>query len=364
MADDYGLSPGKDSRLIEAPHVPHTLPSPARPRDFPIALIGAGNISEFHLRAYRREGYHVVAIADRNLAKAEARRDEFFPDASATTDHRALLQRDDIAIVDITPHPADRAPLIREALAAGKHVLSQKPLADSLAEARELAALATQNGVHLAVNQNGRWAPHFLYLRRALATGIVGEVRSVDFQLQWDQTWIAGNESFEQIHHLVLGDFAIHWFDITACFMGETRPERVYASLRKFSGQRYRPPALAAVIIDYPEAQVRMAFNAHTTAGEEDTTTIVGSAGTLRARGRGLNEQSRIDLFLGDQHAVAPLQGSWFADGFAGTMGELICALEENREPEHHAANNLRSLALCFAALKSADTGKPVHPEL
>ena len=56
------------------------------------------------------------------------------------------------------------------------------------------------------------------------------------------------------------------------------------------------------------------------------------------------------------------LKGSWFPDGFHGTMGELLCAIEEKREPTHSARNNLASLALCFAAVASAERGEPVVP--
>jgi predicted dehydrogenase len=48
-------------------------------------------------------------------------------------------------------------------------------------------------------------------------------------------------------------------------------------------------------------------------------------------------------------------------DGMGGTMGELLCAIEEGREPGHSARNNLKSLELCFAALASADSGQPVR---
>ena len=51
------------------------------------------------------------------------------------------------------------------------------------------------------------------------------------------------------------------------------------------------------------------------------------------------------------------LQGTWFTNGFRGAMGELLCAIEENREPTHSAHNNLNTLALSFAALASADSG-------
>jgi len=56
------------------------------------------------------------------------------------------------------------------------------------------------------------------------------------------------------------------------------------------------------------------------------------------------------------------LQGCWFSDGFHGTMGELLSAIEEDREPENGARENLKSLALCFAAVASAERRRPVVP--
>lgn len=355
--DDYGLSPVKQSRIIEAPAVNYLPPRPRDPGRHRIGLIGAGGISEFHLKAYAGAGWNVVAIADRTLAKAEARRDAFFPQAEVTNDAVSLLERADITVLDITPHAKDRIPLVRAALLAGKHVLSQKPFVLDLAEGRELVALAERFGLRLAVNQNGRWAPHFSYLRHAVAGGLIGEVRSLDFNLQWDQTWIAGLEHFECMPHLVLFDFAIHWFDIVTCLMGAQRAESVSASVRSVVGQQFRPPALASVTINYPHAQVRMSFNAHTTLGEEDVTTVVGSEGTLRSRGPGLNDQPAIEVYLPSGQARVPLQGCWFESGFLGTMGELLCAIEEEREPENSARSNLPALELCFAALRSADQG-------
>ncbi len=359
--DDYGLSPTKEVSQIEPPKVDYLPPKPKnyQPK---IGLIGTGGISEFHLKNYRACGYDVVALASRTRAKAEARRDEFYPDAEVYDDHRAILERADIEVVDVTPHPADRLPILREALEAGKHVLSQKPFVLNLADGEELAALAEKRGVRLAVNQNGRWAPHFSYLHHAIADGLIGRVTSVDFSLQWDQTWIAGNAEFEKIHHLILFDFAVHWFDIATCFMAAQEPQRVFASAVKFGEQAYQPPALASAIIDYPEAQVRLAFNAHTRLGEEDVTTVVGTRGTLRTRGPGLNDQPRAEIYLEAGQAIVPLEGCWFDSGFQGTMGELLCAIEEGREPYHSAKNNLKSLELCFAALASANSGQPVKP--
>jgi predicted dehydrogenase len=165
---------------------------------------------------------------------------------------------------------------------------------------------------------------------------------------------------FENMEHLVLLDFAIHWFDILQCFMGGRRAKWVFAAEAGFSSQVYQAPSLASVIVQYPEAQARMSFNAHTQCGEEDTTTITGTRGVLRARGPGLNDQRQIEIHTAGGAMAVSLEGHWFEQGFQGTMGELLCALEEQREPEHSASNNLGGLELCLAALKSAKTGSKV----
>src|SRR5690606_35745834 len=133
-------------------------PKSYRPK---IALVGAGGISFAHLDAYRRAGFDVAAVMSRTQSRAETRRDEFYPDALATDDFDSLLKRDDSEVLDITPHPAERVPLVEAALKAGKHVLSQKPFVTDLDTGARLVELADRNGVKLAVNQNGRWAPHF-----------------------------------------------------------------------------------------------------------------------------------------------------------------------------------------------------------
>jgi len=62
------------------------------------------------------------------------------------------------------------------------------------------------------------------------------------------------------------------------------------------------------------------------------------------------------------QKSARVVKGDWFSNGFEGTMGELLCAIEEGREPENNARANLKSLKLAFAAIASADSGKPEIP--
>ena len=355
----YGLAAVAAARTAEAPALSYLPPCPRayRPK---IALIGCGGISEYHLRAYRTMQLEVVMLCDRDRARADKRRTEFYPAALVSADYRDVLRRDDIAVVDVATHPSERAEIIEAALHAGKHVLSQKPFVLDLEVGERLATLAAKKNLKLAVNQNGRWAPHFSYLAAAVRAGLIGEVATVGCTLQWDHTWTTGT-AFEEIRHLVLFDFGIHWFDIATRFTPGLIPHRVSATVACAPFQKMKPPILAQAVIEYLGVQVRLAFNGHVQHGQEDRTVICGSRGTLRSFGPSLSEQT-VELHTTAGCMKPPLEGTWFTNGFQGTMGELLCAIEDDREPSNSARDNLGSLALCFAALASADAGQPFAP--
>ncbi|MEI6493536.1 MAG: Gfo/Idh/MocA family oxidoreductase, partial [Verrucomicrobiota bacterium] len=258
MSDNYDLKSG-DAAAIAAPALDYLPPLPKsfRPK---IGLIGCGGITQHHLKAYRNAGWDVAAFYDLKPAAAEKRRAEFYPEAKVCASPDELLAIPGLDVVDIATHPAVRGPLIEQAIAAGKHVLSQKPFVLDLEEGRRLVSLADAAGVKLAINQNGRWAPYLAYMRAAIRAGLIGEVSSVTMALNWDHTWTAGTE-FEKIHHLVLYDFAIHWIDAAYTFFGGEPAQSVYARIAKAPGQPIAPPLVASTIITFPSGLASLAFN-------------------------------------------------------------------------------------------------------
>jgi predicted dehydrogenase len=355
---DYSLQTHSGDEF-PAPVLPYLPPKPKsyHPK---IGLIGCGGITKTHLSTYKKQGFDVVALCDKREQNARDRQEEFFPDAAVFTDPAALLARDDIEVVDIATYPNERVPVVRAALEAGKHVLSQKPFVLDLDTGEELVALADSVGRKLAVNQNGRWAPHFAYIREAIRADFIGETIASHLQVHWDHTWVA-DTAFEKIEALVLYDFAIHWFDATHSFWGGQKAQRVFATKTRVAGQIMAPPMAAQVLIEYEHGQASLVFDAHQKFGALDASYIGGTKGTLTSSGPNLGEQ-KVTLFNKSGHASPDLQGTWFPDGFAGTMGELLCAIEENREPQNSARDNLSSLALCFAAIQSSFDGQPHIP--
>ena len=352
--DDYALKAGEAGE-VSAPDLDYLPPHPARPHR--TALIGAGGISFAHLDAYRSHRFDVAVILSRDRARAEARRDEFFPQAEVMTDYAALLARNDIEVVDLTPHPAERLPLIEAALQAGKHVLSQKPFVTDLDTGERLCAMAEARGLHLAVNQNGRWAPHLGWMRAAVRAGLVGQVMSVHVGIHWDHRWIAGTP-FAALPDVVMFDFGVHWFDFVTSVM---RRPALRAQAQAVAGSKGLPPLLASALLDFGVAQPSLVFDAATLFGPQDSTYIAGTMGSLIATGPDLGRQS-VALHSAAGVARPVLQGQWFNDGFAGAMGALLVAIETGVPPENAARGNLDSLANTFAALQAARTGQAAVP--
>lgn len=354
--DSYALV-AAEAKPVAAPVLSYAPPMP-RDKSIGIGLIGAGGISFAHLDAYKAHGLRVVAICDRHLDRAQARRDAYFPDALATDRLEDVIGRADVPVLDITVHAKDRAALMRKALEAGQHVLSQKPFVRDLQIGEELVALAARKGLQLAVNQNGRWAPHLSYIREAVTAGLVGSVTGVHVAIQWDHTWIAGTP-FAEMEHVILDDFAIHWFDFLVSIIGD-RAEMVFATASRAEGQTVTSGLLSQALVTYPGGQASLAFDGNAAHGALDTTVVVGTRGTLRATGPDLGRQS-VSLYTAEGAAQPNLTGKWFNDGFAGTMGALLCAIESGQEPINSARGNLAALRLCQAAIQSARSRAPVN---
>lgn len=143
-----------------------------------VGLIGYGFAGQtFHAPLIAGvPGLVLAAVASRDAARVHAD----FPAAAVDADPYALLQRPELDLVVIASPNDSHHPLARAALAAGRHVVVDKPFTLTLAQARELQALATQRGRLLSVFHNRRWDGDFLTLRSLLAAGTLGRVVHVE----------------------------------------------------------------------------------------------------------------------------------------------------------------------------------------
>ena len=340
---NYSLASKAPRRELAAPKLPYQPPEPKRYRP-KIGLIGCGGITASHLHAYRAAGWEVVAMSNRHRKAAEMRRKEFYPPARTYTDYHQLLDLADVDAVDIALPPEPRVAAIEAALDAGKHLLSQKPFVLDLDVGERLVALAEKRNRKLAVNQNGRWSPYVSYAHQAIRAGLIGDVQTVSINLNWDHTWIKGTP-FARVHHVVLNDFAIHWFDMAALFLTGQKPLRVFAANARASGQQLKPPMIGSAVIQFERGTATLNFDAHSRFGPNESITITGSAGTIRASG-GICAAHDLTLFTKRGFSRPVLEGKSFNAGFRGAMGEYSTI--KDREPLNSAEGICAALAILF----------------
>jgi len=187
------------------------------------AVFGSGFMGRAHLEALRRvENVDVAAIAGRNTAAAEKLGSSFgVPTASA----EAILRDLSIDAVHICTPNSLHFSMAKEALAAGKHVLCEKPLAVSVEEARELVDLAAQKGLRNCVCHNLRYYPMVQQMRAMRGAGELGEILVVQgtYSQDWllyDTDWNWRVDSKAGGPSRCMADIGSHWFDMAEHLTG------------------------------------------------------------------------------------------------------------------------------------------------
>ena len=170
-------------------------------------------------------GLHLAAVAETNpgrLEDASAR----FPTAGLHSDLAELLDDDDVDVVVVATPPSTHHELARQALLAGRHVVVEKPLCFTAAEADDLLATAADVDRLLTVHQNRRWDADYRAIRRLVAEGTLGEVFNVE-------TFVGGFEHPCRLWHSEISvsggrlyDWGAHLIDQQLRLLG-ARPERV-----------------------------------------------------------------------------------------------------------------------------------------
>ncbi|MDQ3381900.1 MAG: Gfo/Idh/MocA family oxidoreductase [Actinomycetota bacterium] len=335
-----------------------------------MGVVGCGEVVRTaHLPGYRRYGQRVVGVYDVRTEATDGVCEQFGVER-IFGDLEELLSHSEIEVVDVATHPDVRPALVRQALAAGKHVLAQKPFAQDLHTARELVEEGERLGLLIAVNQNGRWAPAWRAAMLLIEQGAIGDVVAVTHLYHHNYSFTMGTV-FDEIEHLVLYDYSVHWFDITRCWLEGKTVTAVRAREYRTPNQppESNAPWGAWATIDYEDGSSALirGVGCAETSRPRKLFWIHGSEGTISGAVLGSGPtpgEELLELERDGRTTRLQLDGSWHTNGFAGTMAELVSAIAEKREPYNSARHNLLSLELTLAACLSAeDDGRPVALE-
>ncbi|MFC3324030.1 Gfo/Idh/MocA family protein [Mesorhizobium cantuariense] len=333
-----------------------------------VVLVGCGAMSKAWLDAARQvDGLAIVGLVDLDADRARARAREYdLTDSVIGSNLDAVLdQTQPQAVFDVVV-PAARREVALSAFAHNCHLLTEKPLADSPENARAIVEAARQAGRIHAVVQNRRYVANVRRIRRFLSSGAIGAPTSIhaDFFVA---PHFGGFR--EEMAHVLLLDMAIHTFD-AARYMVNGEPAGVYCQEWEPANSWYRQGSSASAVFDLGGGKVFTYAGSWCAAGFrtswESAWRIVAERGSLIWDG---NDDLRAEVVVSGRDGlidktqpidVPPLDASDRIGGHLGIIQDFIRAIETGTEPETRGADNIKSLAMVFGAIESAETGRRV----
>jgi predicted dehydrogenase len=363
-----------------------------------IGMVGHGFMGKAHSQAWRTVAHafelplrpELVALAGRDPGRAREAADRLGW-ADVEPDWRALVGRPDVDLVDICTPGAGHAPIALAALAAGKHVLCEKPLANTLAEAEEMVAAADRardNGVRAMTGFNYRRVPALALAGRLVAEGRLGPVRHV--RARYLQDWLtdpAAPSSWRLDASLAgsgaLGDLGAHLVDLVGFLLPEHPIESVVATMATFTPERPAPGGgTAPVTVDDAAAWLARCGPVLATFGVTRCATgrrnglqleIDGERGSIGFDLERLNELALYETGMVPQgfrlvlvtEPDDPYISAWWPPGhtlgwehtFIHQAADLLTAIAESRDPAPSFADGLSVQRVLDAVARSAATG-------
>jgi predicted dehydrogenase len=194
-------------------------------------VAGAGWVSGFHLTGWAQmSNVELAAICDTDLSRASEKAKAFQVER-AYAEFERMLDREKPDAVDILTPVGTHAVLVRKAAARGVHVMCQKPMVPTVAEAEALLK-AVGKRIRFMVHENFRFRPHYLVVRDWLEAGRIGEIRSACLSVRSSGLLPRGAEApvilerqpyLATFPRLLIFEALIHHLDVLRCLLGELR---------------------------------------------------------------------------------------------------------------------------------------------
>lgn len=339
---------------------------------FRAVLTGCGAMSRGWLKAIAatpalRDRVTIAGLVDLDRAAAESIASELrLPNPVIGNDLAAVLDAVGPDLLFDIVTPSARHEVVTTALRHGCHVLSEKPMAISMQEARSLVALAEQTGRTHAIVQNRRYNKGVRRIKATLDSGALGTLNAIhcDFFVG---AHFGGFR--EEMQNVLLVDMAIHTLDAARFISGKT-PLAVYCHESNPPNSWYSHGSAANAIFELSDDVVftyRGSWSAEGANTSWDSSwRILGSKGTLLWDGEDRLEANVVDGETGFFRPlraieVAPLSDLSRAQGHASVITDFLDALEAGAIPETASSDNIDTLAMVFAAIESARNRRRVE---
>ncbi len=286
------------------------------------------------------------------------------PTRCFTSLEEALAASPQAEAVLVTASLPGHVPSARAALQAGKHVLMEKPFAPSVAEAKELVQLADTQGKLLMISQNYRYSSVARVATKAIQAQAIGHIGTVniDFRRYDNIVPFEGHRHYK-IWEPLLVDMSIHHFDLMRLVIGQ-EPVQVVCKTWNPSWSKYLEPAAGVMTVTFDGGAVVSYRGSWVSMGTQTNWSgdwhMEGAKGELFWSCRG-DQPEYVKLRpLGGTVSTMELPKLTAVDR-AGSLAAFVQAVQTNAVPETSGRDNLKTLALMFAAIESAKIGLPVN---
>jgi len=314
-----------------------------------VGLIGVGRIAKDHLAGLAKaENAEIFALSSRSREAVAQAAERYHPKVSYQ-DYRELLRNGDVQAVMICTPNRLHHPMALEALAAGKHVFLEKPMAESLHGACEVALLAAKKGLSVSVCYLSRYMPVFAEARRLVATGAIGRPIAFVGRRFWQRE--AFPDWWKEEKHLAIPHFGSHSLDLAVWYLGG-RGARVYADALStksaFPGEAEyvlaaRTTTGALISLEFSMSCRNPQFD-HMIIGDGGTATISGVTKIV------VNGKDHFEIN----------EDKCYQTGFYEEVKEFCTAVLEGRPALTSADESLKSMELVEAAVQSVETGRAI----
>jgi UDP-N-acetyl-2-amino-2-deoxyglucuronate dehydrogenase len=331
-----------------------------------IAVIGCGGIGHTHARAARDlSGARLVGVSSRDADKA--RRVAEAEGCRHTSDAAALIADPEVALVTIATSSGSHAALALQALAAGKHVVIEKPLAMTAADGRRVIATAAERGLTLSVIFQRRFEPGFQAVAAAVASGALGRVRLIEAscpyfrpQSYYDSAAWRGTIADDGG---ALMNQGIHLVDLLLWVGGPAR--RVVAQVAT-QAHRMEAEDLALAVVSLDSgALATLLASTNLTPGFPHALNVYGEHGAIRTEGGAVTHWSvpgsdAPAAVVNSAGAASPGGAFWSLAQHRAQLADVVAAIREGRAPAITGQDGLRAVALVEAVYEAARTGQAV----
>lgn len=327
-------------------------------------LVGCGGICHAWMNTPALlELTEIVGLVDLSLPNAQKVADKFnLSTAEISDDLAATLEKLQPEVVFDLTVPAAHTAVTLTALEHGCHVLGEKPLSDSMENARKMVKAAKKVGKIYAVIQNRRYQKTIRRLRAFLESKVIGEITTVHCRFLLDADF--GENFRKHMHHVLIHDMAIHTFD-AARYITQAVPRSVYCQEWNPIDSYYDYDASASAIFEMSNGIVYTYQGSWCPKGLNTTWEcdwhIIGSKGSVSWDGA---DTFRVEVKTADgmiSPEVPEIDPGNKINGHDGIIREFINCVRNGGTPETDASDNINSLAMVLAAVESAEDGAKIH---